>query len=346
MAPLDGCLHFLHIMRWCLLGLSYKVLDMGGPKDSYEILGLAPGASPKEVKDAYMELAKVWRPDLLLDNDLLRRIAEEKMGEIDAAYYALKAFFRSNGYRRTMRERKNASKGSAQQSMVCSSPRCAGAIGANGRCELCGKPSASGELGYAIYCPSCGARNYLKAKKDYNRGICVQCGSPFRASLKSNPATSRTMAYLVLLAVLTACVWFFFFSSEDGNSPPKKYPVSIVLPQPVLSNNASETKDEQDEPQAPIISEQQQEAPSPVVSAPPQAIPLDGAAPAEARSRDGSKTNAYQAGEVRPDSAKEKSNERYEELIDRVLRQKSMDSQKAARDLSQIPLKNPIVEHK
>jgi predicted RNA-binding Zn-ribbon protein involved in translation (DUF1610 family) len=318
---------------------------MGGPKDSYEILGLAPGASPEEVKDAYIELAKVWRPDLLLDDDLLRRLAEQKMVEIDAAYDALKAFFRSNGYRRSMPERQNASEGSAQQSMVCGSPGCAGTIGANGECELCGKPLASGELRYAIYCPSCGVRHYLKTKKDYNRGICVQCGVPFRAPLQSHPATSRKMAYLVLLAVLTACVWFFFFSSEDANSPPRKYPVSIVLPLPVLSNNASETKDEPGEPHAPIISGQQQEAPSPVVSAPPQAIPLDAAAPAVAGSGDGSKKNVYQAGEVRPDSAKEKSNERYEELIDRVLRQKSMDSQKAAGDLSEVPPKNSIVEH-
>ena len=242
---------------------------MRGPKDSYEILGLAPGASPAEVKEAYTKLAKVWCPDLVLNDEVLRRIAKQKMREIDAAYFALKAFFRSNGYRRSMPERKNASKANARQSLVCSSPGCAGAIGANGRCELCGKPSASGEMGYAIYCPSCGARNYLKAKKDYNRAICVQCGVPFRAPLESNPATSRKMAYLVLLAVLTACVWFFFFSSEDGNSPPRRYPMSIVLPQPVLSNNASETKDEQDEPQTPIISEQRQGAPSPVVTAPP-----------------------------------------------------------------------------
>ncbi len=318
---------------------------MSGPKDSYEILGLAPGASPEEVKDAYIELVKVWRPDLLLDDDLLRRLAEQKMVEIDAAYDTLKVFFRSNGYRRLTPERQNASKGRAQQSMVCGSPGCAGVIGVNGECELCGKPLASGELRCAIYCPSCGARNYLKTKKDYNRGICAQCGVPFRAPLQSHPAASRKMAYLVLLAVLTACVWLFFFSSEEENSPPKKHPVSIVLPLPAPSNNTSEIKDEPPEPHAAVISGQQEEAPSPVVSAPPQAIPPGAGVPAVAGSSDGSKNNAYQAGEVWPDSAKEKSNERYGELIDRVLRQKSMDSQKASGDLSEVPPGNSIVEH-
>ena len=66
---------------------------MGGPNDSYEILERAPGASPEEVKDAYIESAKVWHPNLFLDDDLVRRIAEEKMAEIDAAYDTLKAFF-------------------------------------------------------------------------------------------------------------------------------------------------------------------------------------------------------------------------------------------------------------
>lgn len=311
---------------------------MGEPKNSFEILGLAPGASPEEVNEAYIELARVWRPNIFLDDDMLRRIAEEKMMEIDAAYDALKVFFRSNGYGRSMPERKSGSKGLAPENMVCESPGCAGTIGANGICELCGKPSATVELRYAIFCPSCGARNYLKAKKDFYRGICAECGVLFRAPLKSNSTTSRKMAYLVLLAVLTACVWFFFFSSEDGKSPPIKHPVSIAPPQPAVSNNASEPKDEPGEPPAPIISQQQ--APLPVVSAPPQTIPPDGGG-AVPGSGDGSKKNTNEAGEVRADSARGKSNERYEELIDHVLRQRSMDAQKATRDLPDIPLREP-----
>jgi hypothetical protein len=268
---------------------------MGEPKDSFEILGLAPNASPEEVKDAYIELARVWRPNIFLDDELLRPIAEQKMVEIDEAYDKLKSFFRSNGYGRSMPERKNASKSSAPERMVCESPGCAGTIGANGECELCGRPSAR-EVRYAIYCPSCGTRNYLKAKKDYHRGICFQCGVPFRAPLEFNPATSRKMSYLVLLAVLTACAWFFFFSSENGNSPPQKHPVSIVPPQQALSNNVPETKDEP-EPPALITDEQQQEAPSSVVSAPLQASPPDGGVPAVSGSGDDSEKSTYEGGD-------------------------------------------------
>jgi len=312
---------------------------MGEPKDSYKIMGLAPGASPEEVKDAYIELAKVWHPNLFLDDELLRQIAEEKMVAIDAAYDALKVFFRSNGYGSSMPEGKNASKDGAPENMVCDRAGCAGTIGANGRCELCGKALVSGELPYGVYCPSCGTWNYLRARKDYNRGICFRCGVPFLAPAKFIRTTSRKTAYLIFLAVLGACVWYFFFSSEDETSLLKKHPVSLSPPQQVSSNDAPETK-EPGGPPAPIMSEQKAETVSPVASAPPQAIPPDAPAPAVAGNGEGPKENTFQAGNVSPDSAREKSNERYEELIDHVLRQKSMDSQKPARDLPEIPLKN------
>jgi len=136
---------------------------------------------------------------------------------------------------------------------------------------------------------------------------------------------------------LAACVWYFFFSTEDGTSPPKKHPVSMSLPQRVLSNDVAERKDEQNEPPAPIVSGQKAETASPVVSAPPQEIPPDVPVPDSVGSP---KENSSQAGNVSPDAGKEKSNERYQELIDHVLRQKSTDSQTPARDLSEIPLKN------
>ncbi len=311
---------------------------MGEPKDSYKIMGLSPGASPEEVKDSYIELVKVWHPNLFLEDDLLRRIAEEKMVEIDAAYDALKVFFRSAGYGRSRPEGRIASRGVVPERMVCDSPGCAGAIGANGRCELCGKASVSGELRYEIFCPACGTRNYLRARKDYNRGICFQCGVPFLSPIKLNRITSRKTAYLVFLAVLAVFAWYFFFSTEDGTSPPKKHPVSMSLPQRVLSKDVPETKDERGEPPAPILSEQKAETASPVLPGPAQATPSD--APAVPDSVEGPEENTSQAGNVSPDAGKEKSNERYQELIDHVLRQKSMDSQTPARDLSEIPLKN------
>lgn len=58
----------------------------------YEILGLAPGASPSEVKQAYRALAKTWHPDQFGGNPALQRQAEEKLKAINEAYRHLKDY--------------------------------------------------------------------------------------------------------------------------------------------------------------------------------------------------------------------------------------------------------------
>jgi len=310
---------------------------MSEPKTPYEILGLVPGASPQEVKEAYIELAKTWHP-LFIDDEQLRRAAEEKMEKIDAAYDALNAVFRSAGYGHSVPERKNVSRGGGAEGSLCESPGCTGIVGANGRCELCGKSPVSDERGYAIYCPSCGTRNYIRNKRDYDRGTCFQCRAPFRDFIRPNRTTSRKLAYLVLLTVLIASVWLFFVSSESPNGPPKKYPVTASPPQPALSTA--------DEPPATITPEPE-EGPPPVESTAPEAEPPEGTPPAvstapEAESpqnsapsvsgnSDGPKQEVYQADQIRPEPDKKQSNERYEELIDHVLKQKSINPQKHVR---------------
>lgn len=57
----------------------------------YEILGLAPGASQEEIKNAYRKLSKEYHPDLVAHLGAeFHRVAEEKMKEINMAYQSLK----------------------------------------------------------------------------------------------------------------------------------------------------------------------------------------------------------------------------------------------------------------
>jgi len=56
--------------------------------DPYEVLGVSPGASDEEVKQAYRELARKYHPDNYRDNPLAD-LAEEKMKEINEAYNAI-----------------------------------------------------------------------------------------------------------------------------------------------------------------------------------------------------------------------------------------------------------------
>lgn len=58
----------------------------------YEILGLQPGSSPADVKQAYRTLAKTWHPDRFTHDPVLKRQAEEKLKAINEAYHQLKDF--------------------------------------------------------------------------------------------------------------------------------------------------------------------------------------------------------------------------------------------------------------
>ena len=55
-------------------------------KDPYSILGVHPGATDEEVKNAYRNLARRYHPDNYDDNNPLKELAKEKMQEINAAY--------------------------------------------------------------------------------------------------------------------------------------------------------------------------------------------------------------------------------------------------------------------
>ncbi|HEX8146797.1 MAG TPA: J domain-containing protein [Pyrinomonadaceae bacterium] len=64
----------------------------------YELLGVSPGASARELKDAYRDLAKVWHPDRFSHDPRLQQKAQEKLKEINEAYALLTS---GNAGRRT-----------------------------------------------------------------------------------------------------------------------------------------------------------------------------------------------------------------------------------------------------
>ena len=56
------------------------------PNNCYEILGLKPGVSLKEVKQTYVSLVKKWRPDIFFPNSQLQKNAQKKLKQINKAY--------------------------------------------------------------------------------------------------------------------------------------------------------------------------------------------------------------------------------------------------------------------
>jgi len=61
-------------------------------EQALEILGLGPDATSEDIKQAYRDLVKVWHPDRFSDGSRVRRKAEEKLKEINAAYDLLQGY--------------------------------------------------------------------------------------------------------------------------------------------------------------------------------------------------------------------------------------------------------------
>lgn len=55
----------------------------------YELLGVAPGTSGNELKEAYRDMAKVWHPDRFSHDPRLQQKAQERLKEINEAYEQL-----------------------------------------------------------------------------------------------------------------------------------------------------------------------------------------------------------------------------------------------------------------
>ena len=59
------------------------------PGRAYDVLGVKPGVSDRELKAAHRDLAKVWHPDRFLHDPRLQEKAQEKLKEINEAYEQL-----------------------------------------------------------------------------------------------------------------------------------------------------------------------------------------------------------------------------------------------------------------
>jgi tetratricopeptide (TPR) repeat protein len=61
-------------------------------KEYFEILGFEPAASIEEVREAYIDLVKVWHPDRFSDDPKLQSKAQAKLKEINEAYQQILDF--------------------------------------------------------------------------------------------------------------------------------------------------------------------------------------------------------------------------------------------------------------
>lgn len=76
--------------------------------DYYRLLGLNPGASEEEIKEAYRDLIKVWHPERFSNDPRLKEKANEKLKELNLAYEVLKAYVAGKSEQSTeLGERRN-----------------------------------------------------------------------------------------------------------------------------------------------------------------------------------------------------------------------------------------------
>jgi len=66
-------------------------------RKNYDVLGIRPGASWKELRSAYKNLVKIWHPDRFQQDTNQKKIAEERTKEINRSYKELSEHFKKHG---------------------------------------------------------------------------------------------------------------------------------------------------------------------------------------------------------------------------------------------------------
>ncbi|HKY15352.1 MAG TPA: DnaJ domain-containing protein [Microthrixaceae bacterium] len=62
----------------------------GSPQNHYQAMGLGRGATPTEIREAYLRLARTLHPDRFMDaSPTEQRLAERRMREVNAAWAVL-----------------------------------------------------------------------------------------------------------------------------------------------------------------------------------------------------------------------------------------------------------------
>lgn len=111
-------------------------------QDPYEILGLKPGASQTEIREAYDRLCQVYSAQIQT-NPSMRDFAERKRSEIDAAYNSL--MYGSTGFSQNSSAQNAANSGNYSNS---GSNGSYDASGSNGRNAYYGGTSGGNPFGY------------------------------------------------------------------------------------------------------------------------------------------------------------------------------------------------------
>lgn len=133
-----------------------------GPEADYWVLGVKPGASLEEIKEAHRDLVKVWHPDRFAADDRLRRKADDQLKRINAAYQRLSSHLHQ---RPSVKERPEESRRPEQPRSPTPPPK--------------QRPART-----AISCVACG-RNYRRPPKAAD--ACDWCKREFTASEFLNP---------------------------------------------------------------------------------------------------------------------------------------------------------------